>query len=75
MAEQQMVSVYYCACGKSIERAGDEKYFDRATKKEYKQAKDWGRKTESITLEEFHKTPFMCGDGSIVECINKTTEA
>lgn len=65
------VLVYYCACGKSIEAGGDPETInkDRALKKEYRQAKEWGRKVETITLEEYHKLPFMCltKDGKSIE--------
>ncbi len=63
---------YYCACGKSIQSAGDPDTIngDRALKKDYKQAKEWGRKSETITLAEFKKIPFLCGDGAITGCVN-----
>lgn len=66
------VLVYYCKCGKSIQCAGDPERInsDRASKKEFKQAKDFGRKVETITLKEFHTIPFLC-DG-VKDCIDKT---
>ncbi len=63
--ETKMVRVYYCKCGKSIERAchpdllvGNDSE-TRAIRKDFKQAEQWGRKVAEITIEEFRKTPFM----------------
>lgn len=68
---QEKVMVYYCQCGKSIERASHPNLLktSRETKKDFKQAGDWGRKVEEITLEQFHKIPFMCT--GVVDCIIK----
>lgn len=61
------VKVYWCKCGKSIQHTGDESKFDRATKKEFKQAAEWGRKVEVMPLREFKTKPFMnC------KCFNKS---
>ena len=58
--DQSPVKCYYCKCGKAIEHAGDESKFDRATRKDFKQAEQWGRKVETITLAEFRKIQFGC---------------
>lgn len=60
--ETNAVKVYYCKCGRSIMCAGSPEFIekDRASKKEFKQAEEWGRKVETITLEEYRKIPFMC---------------
>lgn len=61
----EIVKVYYCKCGNSIERASHPQLLignskdARSLRKEYKQAEKWGRKVAEITIEEFRKTPFM----------------
>lgn len=68
------VIVYYCPCGMSIECASQPSLLerDRAVKKEFKQAKDWGRKVETITLAEYRKIPFMCS-GNPKGCVKNNT--
>lgn len=64
--QDKKVKVYYCQCDKSIVCAADPDLFNgndsnaRALRKEFKQASEWGLKVETITLEQFHVTPFMC---------------
>lgn len=61
----EMVKVYYCRCGKSIERAAKPSLFigndshARELRKAFKQAEQWGRKVSEIPIDEFKKTPFM----------------
>ena len=61
----EMVKVYFCKCGKSIERACHPDLLigndtdARARRKDFRQAEQWGRKVAEITLDEFRKTPFM----------------
>ncbi len=81
--ENEKVKVYYCKCGKSIQRAAHPKLFDgnspdrRAIRKEYKQAEEWGLKVAEITMDEYRKTPFYCYDknsatGTVEGCVDLT---
>lgn len=72
MPNEKLVKVYYCPCGKSIGKASvlDYAETDRATRKEFKQAKEWGRKVEVIPLEQYRKMPFMCW--GVKDCIKNT---
>ena len=61
VTEPKMVKVYYCQCGQSIEKVSVLAHAEtnRASKKEFKDAAKWGRKVETMTLEEFHTKSFM----------------
>lgn len=60
-----IVKVYYCKCGKSIEHACHPSLLvgntvdARKLKKDFKQAEQWGRKVDEITIEQYRSIPFM----------------
>ncbi len=77
-----LVRVYYCECGKSIQCAShpdlldlskaqsdDDKKHIRANIKDFKQADNWGRRVETITISEYRDIPFMCS--GVEDCPKK----
>lgn len=75
MSDEKKIMIYYCKCGKSIQCAAAKWHMetDRKCKKDFKQAKEWGRKVEELTLEEYKdlKKPFMCVN--VPDCPNKNS--
>ena len=71
--DPKMVKVYYCQCGQTVERVSVLEYAEtnRESKKDFKDAEKWGRKVETITLDEFLKKPFMCT--GVVDCPDEDT--
>lgn len=70
MEQNEIVKVYYCKCGKSIQCAAHPKLFEGSTidakrlRKEFKEAEVFGFSVAEISIEDYRKTPFMCYDKS-----------
>jgi hypothetical protein len=64
------VKVFYCKCGKSVHKVSTYPHAEtnRATRKEFRDAEKWGRKVETITLDEFMEKPFLCA--GVHDCPN-----
>ena len=69
----KMVKVYYCKCEKAVELVATLPHADtnKSTIRAFKEAEKWGRKIETMTLEEFRKKDFLCL--SVPDCPDPTT--
>lgn len=58
--KEKLVKVYYCECGRSLERAAAVEFITGFFDNDFNKAEEEGRKIETVSLESISKIPWYC---------------